>query len=113
MQRLSRTTDSLFSSTKSSKILVFFCSNYVLCGELNQTEKILDNDSPENHVTSAVFGTTSDRSSISMRPLGAPPMEMSKKTTGRSVMLQYGMLKRSVCCELMYYFCYTRKCLDC
>jgi len=32
--------------------------------------------------TSAVLGTTSARSVISMRPAGAPPMVMSKKTTG-------------------------------
>jgi hypothetical protein len=31
------------------------------------------------------MGTTSALSSISMRPLGEPPMEMSKKTTGFSV----------------------------
>ena len=31
---------------------------------------------------SAVRGTTSDRSSISIRPLGCPPMATSKKTTG-------------------------------
>ena len=31
---------------------------------------------------SAVLGTTSARSVISMRPAGAPPMVMSKKTTG-------------------------------
>jgi len=30
--------------------------------------------------TSAVFGTTSPRSVITMRPAGAPPMVMSKKT---------------------------------
>lgn len=33
---------------------------------------------------SAVSGTTSARNSISMRPLGEPPMVMSKKTTGFS-----------------------------
>ena len=32
--------------------------------------------------TSAVFGTTSARSVISIRPAGLPPMDMSKKTTG-------------------------------
>jgi hypothetical protein len=36
---------------------------------------------------SAVFGTTSARSSISMRPLDEPPIDMSKKTTGLSAML--------------------------
>lgn len=33
---------------------------------------------------SAVFGTTSARNSISIRPLEEPPMVMSKKTTGLS-----------------------------
>lgn len=32
--------------------------------------------------TSAVLGTTSARNSISTRPLGDPPMVISKKTTG-------------------------------
>lgn len=36
---------------------------------------------------SAVLGTTSARNSISMRPLGEPPMEMSKKTTGFSLLM--------------------------
>ena len=34
--------------------------------------------------TSAVFGTTSARRVISMRPAGTPPMLMSKITTGFS-----------------------------
>ena len=34
--------------------------------------------------TSAVFGTTSARNSISMRPLGEPPIVISKNTTGFS-----------------------------
>ena len=43
---------------------------------------------------SAVRGTTSARSSISMRPLGEPPMVMSKKTTGFSLILFYMWVER-------------------
>jgi len=43
-------------------------------------------------LTSTVFGTISARSSISTRPLGEPPMEISKKTTGLLLMVAYGLL---------------------
>jgi hypothetical protein len=39
-------------------------------------------DGYERGRTSAVFGTMSSRRVISMRPAGAPPMVMSKKTIG-------------------------------
>lgn len=54
---------------------------------------------------SAVFGTTSARNSISMRPLRDPPMEMSKKTTGFSadMIVVVSRVIDGVCCFVMIF----------
>ena len=68
---------------------------------------------------SAVLGTTSERSSISMRPFGEPPMVMSKNTTGLSLMVDSTVMFVSATahvCILMYieytYVPYGTSCMD-
>jgi hypothetical protein len=72
----------------------FYRRNESVIREENQCEKKrkqrdhpIRNVETKHTLTSAVLGTTSARNSISMRPLGEPPMEMSKKTTGFSVLM--------------------------
>ena len=89
VQRLARLAHALLARAEGTEVLCVGRPSFLRCsdGVGEVADNIICWTQEKGSLTSAVFGTTSARRVISMRPAGAPPMVISKKTTGVPMML--------------------------
>lgn len=115
VQRLSRLAKSFLAGAETAKVLSMEIVRLSIGEHQHGIFRRMKSSPLARTRTSAVLGTTSALNSTSIRPLGDPPMVISRKTTGLSLMVMADLSpmcegSRSIknCVTSFYYLLHSR-----